>query len=304
MALLLTYGICVTSDMNDLRGFNECLKFADERLAKCETAKLKVLGGFIFSIYFGLLVILVVIYVLVLGRQLMLLSCLVYLVLVLTMTLQQVMLVLELWVRFCSLNANLLEVLSFPGDSWLCFLLGGTWLPTTPPRPPLPVIDSSLCQLQDAHVALTRAADMLQQHFGLPTTASTAASVCGATCSAYELLMALVNPDWIEQYSLFQSAGVSALWLAYHLIKLVSLALSSAKAIDAAAATGVILLRASTVSTCSSPQNEAFLRLTMMGPPLRFTAAGFITVDRRLLVSATAIVITYVIILGQFTVTQ
>ncbi|XP_049800091.1 gustatory and pheromone receptor 32a-like [Schistocerca nitens] len=300
------YGTCVRSDLNYLRGFTECLKFTDERLAKYETGNFKVLGGFVVSIYATLLVTLGVIHVQVLGRQLLLLSNLVQISLVLMANLQQVMLVLELWARFRSLNANLLDVTVLPADARLRFLLGGTWPPNPNPvqRPSPPLAVSSLRQLQEAHVALMRAAELLQQHFGLSAAATIATSVCGATCSAYELLMALVDPRWIAQYSVFHSAGASALWLAFHLTKVMSLALSSAVTTDSASTTGVILLRASALSTRYSPDHEAFLRLTLMGPPLNFTAAGFVTVDRRLLVSGIAVVITYVVILGQLTVTQ
>ncbi|XP_049947639.1 gustatory and pheromone receptor 32a-like [Schistocerca serialis cubense] len=306
LVLLVTYGTCVTSDLNYLRGFTECLKFADERLATCEMGNFKVLGTFIMSIYATLLVAIGAIQVQVLGRQLLLLCHLVHNSLVLMVTLQQVMLVLELLARFRSLNANLLDASVLPADARLRFLLGGTWPPNPHPvqRPSPPLAVSSLRQLQEAHVALMRAAELLQQHFGLSAAATIATSVCGATCSAYELLMALVEPHWITQYSVFYSASASALWLALHLTKVVSLALSSAVAADSASTTGLILLRASALSTRYSPEHEAFLRLTLLGPPLRFTAAGFVTVDRRLLVSGIAVVITYVVILGQLTVAQ
>ncbi|XP_047106659.1 uncharacterized protein LOC124775869 [Schistocerca piceifrons] len=206
-------------------------------------------------------------------------------------TMQFVIMVLELRQRFCSLNADLRLSLPLPCNSEMRGLLCGSSRRLAPAR--------KLRQLREAHVALARAAEFLQSHFGWPVAFDVTYCVCGATCSAYEVLMKTVQPRSIVEFSYSQQPAVSALWFAFHTLKLLSVVLSCAATADEAAATGVFLLRAVVTSDLRCADVEAFLQLTLHSPPLRFTAAGFVTLDRRLLVSALAAMVTYLVILGQ-----
>ncbi|XP_046988747.1 gustatory receptor 68a-like [Schistocerca americana] len=199
--------------------------------------------------------------------------------------------VLELRERFCSLNADLRSLLPLSGDPTM-------WRPMVgPSRRVAPA--GRLRQLRKAQMALSHAAEFLQSYFGLPMAFNVAYCLCSALCSAYEILMQLVRPHWIVEFSYSESSAVSGLWAAYHSLNILLVCLSCSATADEAAACGLFLLRASVMSDRRCAELEAFLRLTLHSPPLRFTAAGFVTLDRRLLVSALAAIVTYLVILGQ-----
>ncbi|XP_047106660.1 gustatory and pheromone receptor 32a-like [Schistocerca piceifrons] len=192
-----------------------------------------------------------------------------------------------MWARFSRLNAALQDALSphctelFVGASlsYRC----------------------SLLQLQKMYVALGRAADHLMSHFGLPVAIDIAFCICGATCSSYEVLVKLLSESDVPGPSFGEYVRVSEVWLALHWIRILLFSLSCAPAEDTAAATGMILIRASVVPQRRTAEFAEFLRFTLQGPRTSFSAAGFVKIDRRLIVSAFTAVVTYLIILGQLT---
>ncbi|XP_049794584.1 gustatory receptor 68a-like [Schistocerca nitens] len=151
-------------------------------------------------------------------------------------------------------------------------------------------------------MALRRAAGSLQNHFGLPVAAIVAYTLWGETASAYQVLLEVLRPAWYSRERLCSSAASSTMWFVYGWIKLSTMALACAAISDTDAATGVILLRTSAES-CDRrcPDLAAFLQWTTYSQSLSFSAAGFFNVDRSLLVNALAVIITYVVILGQIT---
>ncbi|XP_049947713.1 gustatory and pheromone receptor 32a-like [Schistocerca serialis cubense] len=194
---------------------------------------------------------------------------------------------LELWVRLRSLNTCLLEMVL---RSDLRVLLVA---------PQEAITTGRLSHLLEAFVALGRAAEVLEEHFGLLVATDIAQCVIGATCSAYELLIVISGLSSTKILIYNKSVSTSVLWLAYHCLKLAAIALSCAAFENAARRTGVILRRSPVLRSSFAGEVEAFLRVTSQDSLLRFTAAGFIEVDRRLLVSALAVVITYLVIIGQ-----
>ncbi|XP_049855132.1 uncharacterized protein LOC126335719 [Schistocerca gregaria] len=295
--VLLTFGICTVTGLRKLEGYLRALNSVDAYLKGSQEQLEKLLGIFLPCVSLSLVVAIgVTIFSTFPGMPYYLVS-MAHIVLMSLVTLQYVMLMLELWARFRTLNGHLLESLRSAGDSEMGALLGGT----TTPSSQLRLQPTRQRHLRDAYITLTHAADLLQQHFGLPMAVNIATCVCGGACSLYEMIIMVINPHWILQFSVIRSAASSTAWFLFHSFKLVSVALSAAAAADAAAATGVILLRTSVVSGWCDPHDDAFLCLTLQTPPLRFTAAGFFTIDRPLLVSAIAAIVTYVIILVQLT---
>ncbi|XP_049855140.1 gustatory receptor for sugar taste 43a-like [Schistocerca gregaria] len=208
-------------------------------------------------------------------------------------TLQFVCLVLELWERFRTVNASLRESLPPLRAPEMRALFGGA-----PPSPP-PARPGGLRRLREAYVASARAAELLQRHFGWALAVEVAYSVAGALCSSYEIVRMAAGPRGRVRLALSGAVSTSALWLAYHCLRLAATSLACAAAAAAAADTGVLLLRAWALSDWRSAELDRFLRLALHGPPLRFTAAGLVRVDRRLLVSAIAVVVTYLVVLSQ-----
>ncbi|XP_049947625.1 uncharacterized protein LOC126455910 [Schistocerca serialis cubense] len=200
-------------------------------------------------------------------------------------TLQFTLLVLELWTRFRSINANLLKVL--PSRRSFLQLEAPTWLPSA----------TRVRHLRDAYLALARALDLLQDHFGLTVVFVVASSLGGATAKAYDLLS--MQLSWPSHGVVQIPVAYSLISMAYNCLKLLMMALSCAAVKDAAATTGVLLLRSSVSCGWCCTDLKAFLQLTRHSHPLSFSAAGFFTVDRRLLVSAVAVLVTYLVILQQ-----
>ncbi|XP_049800037.1 gustatory and pheromone receptor 32a-like [Schistocerca nitens] len=174
------------------------------------------------------------------------------------------------------------------------------------PRPPLlqvapqPATSSvRLSHLREAFLALIRAAEKLEEHFQLSLAAEIAHAVFGAICSSYEVFITIEKPHITRLLPYSKSLNTSMLWLAYHCFKIVCLALSCGAAKDAARRTGVILRRLPVLPTSLSGEVDAFLRVTSQEAQLNFTAAGFVEIDRRFMVSALAVVITYLVVIGQ-----
>ncbi|XP_049800308.1 uncharacterized protein LOC126235637 [Schistocerca nitens] len=204
-------------------------------------------------------------------------------------TLQFTFLVLELRKRFQSVNARLRELIP-P----LCVPEVRAVFGKAVGEVSSQAVPGRLRQLREAYVVLVHAADTLQRHFGLPMALGIGHCIAGATFSAYGLL----SPAVLRQ-SAIQEASLSALWLVHHSSQLVAMTLACAVAVDEATETGVLLVRASAVCGWRCPEVDAFLQLTLWGPRVRFTAAGLVVVDRSLLVSSLALVVTYLVVLGQ-----
>ncbi|XP_049947691.1 uncharacterized protein LOC126455978 [Schistocerca serialis cubense] len=286
MKLLSVLGICTVTSYRQLKCFVKELKLADIRIPVKNIENGKLLRSFFITINFALLIGMPYVIFMGSGDVLQSLSRIFLLFFDVMITLQFVLLVLELWARFSSVNACLQEVLSFPCS-------------TTVGRAP-PSRRLSLLQLQEAYVALGRAADHLLAHFGVPVAVDIAKCMVGATSSSYDVFIELLQSNG-KQGLVVPSVAVPEAWLALHWLELLLMSLSCAAAENAAAATGVILLRSSAVPRLRSADVDDFLRLTLHGPRVSFTAAGFVKIDRRLLVSVLTAIVTYLIIMGQLT---
>ncbi|XP_049768061.1 uncharacterized protein LOC126101450 [Schistocerca cancellata] len=196
--------------------------------------------------------------------------------------------VLEVWTRLSTLNTTLLEELPV---LLLSPPVGHSWLPPGHAR---------LRQLLVAHMTLRRAAECLQNHFGLPVAAFLTYTMCAAMSTAYQTLLEVLERSWHSQRRICTFTS-TIVYFAYTWIKLSTMALACAAMKDTDAATGVILLKVSVSRGRRCPDFGDFLRWTRYGPPLCFSAAGFCTIDRSLLLSALAIIITYLVILLQLT---
>ncbi|XP_047098579.1 gustatory receptor for sugar taste 43a-like [Schistocerca piceifrons] len=196
--------------------------------------------------------------------------------------------VLEVWTRLSTLNTTLLEELPV---ILLSPPVGHSWLPPGHGR---------LRQLLVAHMTLRRAAECLQNHFGLPVAALLTYTMCAAMSTAYQILLEMLERSWHSQLRICTLTS-SIVYFAYTWIKLSTMALACSAMKDTDAATGVILLKASVSRGRRCPDLGDFLRWITYGPPLCFSAAGFCTVDRSLLLSVLTIIITYLVILGQLT---
>ncbi|XP_049854822.1 uncharacterized protein LOC126335510 [Schistocerca gregaria] len=289
-SLLLTYWICATTGLRHLRSFIRALRFADHCLSENDVQYWKkALGNIVLVIY---CVIMSSILVSAQKRYREIYSRLILIVVVFfktLVTLQFVFLVLELRERFRSVNASLRELLPPLSVPELRAVFGEDFWGVSPRA-----ASGRLRQLREAYVVLTHAAETLQQHCGPPLALNIACCVGAATFYAYGMLSSAGR-----QLSPYQWAGTTALWLANHSFRLVAMSLACAAAADAAADTGPLLLRASAVCDWRDPELDAFMQLTLRGPPLCFTAAGLVVVDRRLLVSALAVVVSYLVVLGQ-----
>ncbi|XP_047106784.1 uncharacterized protein LOC124775988 [Schistocerca piceifrons] len=292
LKVLLTMGICMTTGLRELRLYGKELKNADALLVWKKSENVKMLGGFLLGVNLVVVVALLATIAQNSNGLREYLEVIFSLFLDCMTTLQFVVLELELWVRFCSLNTRLLEVI--PVRMTSASLEGASQLP------PL----GRLRQLLEAYTALRHGAQHLQKHFGVPVAVSVAKSLCCSTCSAYEVLLIQLRPQWAEQLPLSPSVGNSLMFLTLRWLQLTIVALSCAAVEDAAATTGEILLWASVVCKGRCSDLEAFLPVISHGPRLHFSAAGFFIVNRRLIVSALAIVITYLVILGQLTPIQ
>ncbi|XP_047106781.1 putative gustatory receptor 39b [Schistocerca piceifrons] len=291
---LLTTGLCIVTDYQKLRRYFNQIKYTDAHLMFKKEDNMKMLGGFLLAVHLAVAVAIFAtsaqnsygMYSGPLMIHFLLSDCLT--------TLQFVLLELELWVRFRSLNSRLTEVIP------ACLTPVSLHRPIASFSPP----PGRLHQLLEAYMSLYYAEQLLQDHFGGPVAISVAQSVSCSTRSAYEVLLKQLKPKWTSQLHLGPSVSNTVMWLTFHWLRLSTVALSCAAVEQEAAATIALFLKASVASEGHCPELEAFLPLLVHSPPLRFSAAGFFTVDRRVLVSALAIVITYVVIMAQVTSAQ
>ncbi|XP_049855129.1 gustatory and pheromone receptor 32a-like [Schistocerca gregaria] len=125
-------------------------------------------------------------------------------------------------------------------------------------------------------------------------------SISGVICSSYEVIAAISRQEEAGNILYEGATHVSLLWLVLHVWKLAALTLSCSAVSAEAAATQLLLQRAVALHSRPGPQLGALLQLVALSPQLHFTAAGFVTVDRSLLVSALAAAVTYLVLLTQF----
>ncbi|XP_049855104.1 uncharacterized protein LOC126335689 [Schistocerca gregaria] len=284
--------ICIVTGAHELRRYSKELKHADELMIQKNTENAKMTGTFLLVVHLTCLVAVLATIDQNSNGFCDYLEVTFSLFFDYMMTLQFAVLELEMWMRFCSLNARLQEAVPVH----LTPLSREAASQLTSPR--------RLRQLLESYTSLCRGAKHLQNHFGAPVAVTVAQSVWCSTCSAYEVLLIQLRPQWARKLPLSPSVCNSLMFLASHWLRLTTLALSCAAVEHAAATTGELLLSASVTSGGRCAELESFLPFIIHGPRLRFSAAGFFTVDRRLLVSALAIVVTYVVILGQLTPIQ
>ncbi|XP_049947583.1 uncharacterized protein LOC126455866 [Schistocerca serialis cubense] len=287
-------GVCIVTDHQNLRRYFKELKYTDAHLQSKKEDNMKTLGGFLLAVYLTVAVAVFATSGLKTARMYSCLLIIYFLFFDILVTLQFVLLELELWARFRFLHSRLLEIV--PPRHTPAPLFRPTRSLSPPP--------SRLRQLLEAYLALGRAAQLLQDNFGAQVAVTVAQSVCCSTRSAYEVLLKQLQPQWTSQLHLSSSVGNSFMWFATHWLRLSTVALSCAAVEQEAAASTALFLRASVAYEGRCPELEAFLPLLVHSPPLRFSAAGFFTVDRRLLVSTLALVVTYVVILAQITPAQ
>ncbi|XP_049800035.1 uncharacterized protein LOC126235355 [Schistocerca nitens] len=283
--LILIFLICTVTRLKHIRSFIEGLTFVDSLISVKEVTCSKFISSFVIVVNVALTSgaalsvyqssIIVSIHVIF---QLFIDSVVV---------LQFVLLVLELWVRLTTLNECLLVEMYHPRPPQL----------QVAPQPATSSV--RLSHLREVFMALILAAEKLEEHFRFSLVADIAHAVFGAICSSCEVLIIIDKPDVTGSLPYSKSLRTSMLWLAYHYFKIVCLALSCAAAKDASRRTGVILHRLPVLSPSLSDEVEAFLRMTSLEVQLNFTAAGFIEIDRHFLVSALAVVFTYLVVIGQ-----
>ncbi|XP_047106758.1 uncharacterized protein LOC124775960 [Schistocerca piceifrons] len=208
-------------------------------------------------------------------------------------TLQFIVLVLEVWAGFKALNSGILQTVSSEIDP--CVVSTLLDLSDSPP-----VTSSNLHDLQQAYLLLHRAAEVLQNHFGMTVALDLTLSISGVICSSYEIATIVSREKEVGGFLYEGVTRASLLWLVLHAWKLAALTLTCSAVSAEAAATRLLLQRAVCLHSRPGPQLGALLRLVALGPQLCITAAGFVTVDRSLLVSALAVAVTYLVLLTQF----
>ncbi|XP_049855128.1 gustatory and pheromone receptor 32a-like [Schistocerca gregaria] len=208
-------------------------------------------------------------------------------------TLQFVVLVLKLWTGFKVLNRRILQTVAPKTDSCVVSILLGR-------SGSSPGASSNFHELQRAHLLLHRAAEVLQDHFGMTVALDLTYTISGMICSSYEIVEAISREK--EPVGILDEGQtrVSLVWMVVHLWKLSAMTLSCSAVSAEAAATRLLLQKVVALHSTPGPQLGALLRVVALSPQLRFTAAGFVTVDRSLLVSALTAAVTYLVLLTQF----
>ncbi|XP_049855286.1 gustatory receptor for sugar taste 43a-like [Schistocerca gregaria] len=203
--------------------------------------------------------------------------------------------VLELWSRFRTLNAQLVDCLSCLGEPRLSQLLLG-WQK----KRRCDNLSGRLRRLQHAHLVLQRAAELLQEHVSPAVTFHVVYSVLGTIYSIYELLVVLMVQKKVESLLMYPSLSFCSYWLVHHVFNLLLMTLSCSILEDQEAQTAAVLCRSVGMAE-SAPLAEAFLLQIKHGPSIRFTASGLLPINKSLLVSAVSAVATYLVVLGQLT---
>ncbi|XP_049947613.1 uncharacterized protein LOC126455898 [Schistocerca serialis cubense] len=215
-------------------------------------------------------------------------------------TLQCILLVLEVRTRFQIINDSILTTAASNGNSHISrILLGVIHSPEEDCHP-------RVSQIDKAHAILHRAAELLQQHFGLTLALQITQAVQVLIYGSYEILTLWIDHTNGRRALISKSILYSAEWIATYLVGAIALVVSCSAMVDEAERTRVLVVRAATLGWRRGlqPEVEALLLQVMALPPLSVRAAGFLTIDRKLLVSALCATITYLVILGQISFPQ
>ncbi|XP_049771990.1 gustatory receptor 68a-like [Schistocerca cancellata] len=209
--------------------------------------------------------------------------------------LQIATLVLELRERFRVINDCILTAATRHGDKHFSRILLGYV------RPSAVVSQLEVYRLHHAHAVLQRAAELLQRHFGVTLVLHVTAAFSALIYGAYEFLVMWVAPEKSHATVVSTSKVSVATWLTSHLLNLVAVVLSCSATVDEAERTRDLVVRVATLRgrPFLSAGMEPLLMQVLTSRPLSFKAAGFLTIDRRLLVSAFCATITYLVILAQ-----
>ncbi|XP_047106761.1 putative gustatory receptor 2a [Schistocerca piceifrons] len=211
------------------------------------------------------------------------------------LVLQLTLLVLELRVRFHDINDVIVTTTGLHSDKRLSRILLDCSRTTEEFRQP------AVNQLHHAHAVLYRAAELLQRHFGFTVALQVTAAYSSLLYGSYEILMLSVGSDKGRGIVLSSSILYSVVWVASHLLGAVAVVLSCSATANEAERTRVLVVRADTLRQRQAVWTNmgALLRQLMATQPLSFKAAGFLTIDRRLLMSSLCATITYLVILSQ-----
>ncbi|XP_046988829.1 uncharacterized protein LOC124594499 [Schistocerca americana] len=202
-------------------------------------------------------------------------------------------LVMEVWVRLRALNRCITAVVARCGDPRLSQLLLD--------RPRSDSRQTELRRIRLAHLALHRAAELLQRHVGTTMAMTVANTFCGATYSAYGVLELWTLPERALVSAVNTSIPMAILWTFLNAVRLSSVALPSSAAASQAQNRRMLVMRAAAVGVPWPMRSELAVLQSQVADTTRFsfTGAGFIRVDRSLLVTVLGTIITYLVILGQ-----
>ncbi|XP_049800130.1 putative gustatory receptor 2a [Schistocerca nitens] len=209
--------------------------------------------------------------------------------------LQITTLVLELHTRFLVLNDSILTTATHHCNKHFSRILLGYV------RQPDLVSQLGVDRLHHAHAVLQRAAELLQRHFGVTLVLHVTTAFSALIYGAYEFLVMWVAPEKSNATVVNNSKASAATWLTSHLVNLVAVVLSCSATVDEAERTRDLVVRVATLQgrPFLSAGMEPLLMQVLTSRPLSFEAAGFLTIDRRLLVTALCVTITYLVILAQ-----
>ncbi|XP_046988845.1 uncharacterized protein LOC124594516 [Schistocerca americana] len=197
--------------------------------------------------------------------------------------------------RFLVLNNSILRTATPHGDTRFSRILLGYV------RQPDLVSQLKAERLHHAHAVLQRAAELQQRHFGITLVLHVTTALSSLTYGAYEFLLMWVVPEKSHATLVNDSKASVATWLTSHLLNLVAVVLSCSATVDEAERTRDLVVRVATLRwrLFLSAGMEPLLMQVLTSRPLSFEAAGFLTIDRHLLVSALCVTITYLVILAQ-----
>ncbi|XP_047106381.1 uncharacterized protein LOC124775594 [Schistocerca piceifrons] len=299
LRLISGFFTCSLNELKYYKGFLDALDHIDELLAPSITNEVIKFGYMTVISDVFMAVILILSSFMTLGKsfgQLMIVQVFVNSwVIISDLFLKQQFLlsVLELWTRFRTLKAVLVESLSPLGDPRLSQLLLG-W------SQKLPHVEHNgrLRRLQQAHLLLQRAAELLQAHVSPTLTFHVMYSMLGCIYSSYELLVMLVVPQAVDNVLAITSVSFTICWLLRHVFNLATMAIACSALEEEAVKMAELLRRAAGI-TETSPEVKDFLRQVERGLRPVFSASGLLNIDRKLLVTTVSATTTYLIVLGQ-----
>ncbi|XP_049947656.1 uncharacterized protein LOC126455941 [Schistocerca serialis cubense] len=208
-------------------------------------------------------------------------------------TMKYIICVLQLKARLKKLNEVLFEV-AMPANHLAAIMGYG--------HQPHPYTRRNIHRMQKAHLFLHEAAELLDKEFGLIIFFDIALSISGTIYVSAGIFTLIICDSGEEHFLFTWPMCVSLFWLLYHTGKLIVLVLSCSVTSHEAEVPCVILIRAAALRGWQSALLETFLEQVAFTPSLQFTAGGFLTVDRQLLVSALTATATYLVILTQFNI--